>query len=113
MLLVVVSFVHIATILSSLCRGSNPGTVCASWMQSLGCFADYRLYKFSAELQEDQLGYPAVLAVSSSAEMPSCPSPSAADLYRGTSEVIPTSVWSVGDDPEEGKVHVVIDVSGA
>ena len=45
--------------------------------------------------------------------MPSCPLPSAADLYRGTSEAIPTSVWSVGDDPEDGKVHVVIDVSGA
>jgi hypothetical protein len=77
MLLVAVLFVQIATILSSLCMGSNPGPVCAPWMQSLGCFADYRLYKSNAELQENQLGYSAVLAAfhaPSSADMPKRPS---------------------------------------
>ena len=48
MSLVVVLFIYIAIISSSLCVGSNPGTICASWMQSLGCFAEYRLYKLSA-----------------------------------------------------------------
>jgi hypothetical protein len=119
MLLFVVLFVHIATISSSLCMGSNPGTVYVPWVQSLSCFADYRLYKLGTELQEDQLGYSAVLAAfhaPSSADMPKRPSwhppTSTTEYYYPTSDVIPTAAWSIGDEPVDGRVHVVLDVTG-
>ena len=82
----------------------------------LSCFADYRLYKLGAELQENQLGYSAVLAVlhaPSSVDMPSRPSTSTTEYYYQTSDAIPTEAWSIGDEPVNGRVHVVLDVTGA